>query len=452
MLAGERVRRPGVIDRLRERIQTAAQSNFSRNALWFTSLTGFERVMAVAQTVLISRAIGITEYGVYMLLFSTIGFVASSVALQMGLTGTVFVSKYRETEKAKAAAVISVVNRFAWLVSAVFVAATLPFYGSLADVLVGASRYQVAVMLGIVFVGATIISGVQDGVGQGFEMFVVMAKLKIAVAVLVLAATYPVARNFGLNGVMVSILVGVVIKYVVLERAIWKRRADTGIPDQGTGASFRALISDFALPSMVVSLLLGLVTWLGTFLLSKQAGGLDQVAIASTGLQWRGPVLLLTASFGGVAVPVFSRLAASGDTAGSRKLLRNLVLVNFSIATVVALVMAAASGLIMATYGSGFADGRLAFCLIVLSTIPSVVAGVYIHELVGAARMWRQLWLHVPSLIALSVSLALLVPRYHAAGYGAALVIGAIVLLGQLAAADVASRRGQVRARARAGH
>ena len=106
MLADEPVRRPGLIDRAFERIQSASRSQFGRHAVWLTSLTGFERVMAVVQTALVSRAIGITEYGVFMLLFSTIGLVASSVALQMGLVGTVFVSRYRDTEKAKAAATI----------------------------------------------------------------------------------------------------------------------------------------------------------------------------------------------------------------------------------------------------------------------------------------------------------------------------------------------------------
>lgn len=439
MLADDPVRPSGLLDRAFDRIQSASRSKFGRDAAWLTSLTGFERVIAVVQAALVSRALGITEYGVFMLLFSTIGLVASSVALQMGLTGTVFVSKYRETEKAKAAAVISVVMKFAWLISAVVVLVTLPAYSRLSEWLLGTSQYQMAVLLGILFVGATVVSGVQDGVAQGFEMFVTMVKLKIAVAIPVLAAIYLVTRTFGLNGAMLAILAGMVIKYAILERAIWRRRSEAGIPHRGGGVSFRNLISDFTVPSMVVTLLVGLVTWLGTFLLSKQVGGLDQVAIASTGLQWRGPVLLLTASFGSVAIPAFSRMSAAGDAAGTQRLFRNLVLVNLLIASGVALVMVAASGLILKVWGSGFEEGRLAFCLIVLSTIPNVVAGVYIHQLVGAARMWRQLWLHVPSLVALSVSFAVLVPRYQAAGYGASLLIGAVVLWGQLAAAGAVS-------------
>ena len=447
MTEDERARQPGVVGRIRLGIQSVTRSDFSRNAFWFTSLSGFERVMAVAQTVLISRAFGITEYGVYGLLFGTIGFVASVAGFQMGLTATVFVSRYRATEKAKAAAVISVVGRFAWISAATFVAVAVPFSRGIAELLVGSSQYQVAVMLGIVFVGATILSGVQDGVAQGFEIFSVMAKLKIAVAALVLASIYPAATNFGLNGVLFAILGGLVLKCVILQRAIRYRRVDAGIPDSGAGVSFRSLIGNFALPSMAVSLLLGLVTWLGMLLLSRQQGGFDAVAIVSTGLQWRGPVLLLATSLGGVAVPAFSRLSASGDASGSRRLRRVLSLVNFSIAAAAAVVVIAFSGVIMKLYGEGFATGRVAFCLIVLSTVPTVVANVYVQELVGAARMWRQLWLHCPFLIALTISLALLVPRYHSMGYAASLLIGASVLLGQLVLADVVmSRRGRVRA------
>src|SRR5688572_28811509 len=97
-----------------------SRNTFDLNALWFTALSGSERVIALVQTVLISNALGITEYGVYGLLISTIGTAASVVALQMGLTATVFVARYRETDKAKAAGVIAVVDRFGWIVAGTF--------------------------------------------------------------------------------------------------------------------------------------------------------------------------------------------------------------------------------------------------------------------------------------------------------------------------------------------
>jgi O-antigen/teichoic acid export membrane protein len=432
---------PGMIDRFRQWITDASKSQFSQNVFWFTALSGFEKALALVQTALISNALGITEYGVYGLLFGTIGYVASNAGFQMGLTATVFVSKYRETEKAKAAGVISVVSRYAWVAALVIVAGALPFTGSLTEWLVGASRYQTAVVLGIIFVGVTIVSGIQDGVAQGFEMFVAMARLKIAVALLVLGSMYPVAREFGLSGVLLAILSGAVLKCLLLERAIWQRRAASNIPKRGEEVSISALVADFALPSVVVSVLLGFVQWFGLLFMSKPVGGFDEVAIVTTATQWRGPVLLLTASLGGVAVPAFGRLAGAGNQRGARRLRRILSMVNLSISAGASLLMVIASGLILSWYGSGFEAGRTAFCLMVLSTIPSVVANVYLQELVGAGRMWRQLWLHGPYVVALSISFFLLVPRYQALGYAASVLIGSVVLLVHVVTADAMTAR-----------
>jgi O-antigen/teichoic acid export membrane protein len=421
--------REPMIAQLQTRILSALRSDFGRNALWFTSLSGFERLVAVCQTVVISRALGIKEYGVYGLLFGTIGFVASIVGLQMGLTATVFVSKYRETDKPKAAAVISIVDKFGWLVATLFAVLTLPFSSFLSSKLVGSDGYQLAVSLGILFVGTTILSGVQDGVAQGFEAFGVLAKLKIAVALLALAATYPMARQFGLNGALMAILSGLVLKLVLLQRAVRTCRSDADIPDAGFGVSFRALVSGFALPSMATSLLLGAATWFGLFMLSRQDSGFEAVAVVNTGLQWRGPVLLLAASLGGVAIPRFSRLAARGDEIGGRRLRMMVSLFNFGVASVLALAVVAGSGIILRLYGNGFAEGSLAFSLIVLSTVPNVVANVYLQHLVGAAKMWQQLWLHCPFLVVMSTCFLFLVPRLHALGYSVALLLSSIVLL-----------------------
>jgi O-antigen/teichoic acid export membrane protein len=434
---------PGLIDRFRQWITVASKSQFSQNVFWFTALSGFERALALVQTALISNALGITEYGVYGLLFGTIGLVASNAGFQMGLTATVFVSKYRETEKAKAAGVIAVVSRYAWIAALVILALALPFTGAITEALVGASRYQMAVVLGIIFVGVTIISGIQDGVAQGFEMFVEMARLKIVVALLVLGSVYLFARKFGLTGVLFAILSGAVLKCLLLERAISQRRAAMNIPKRGEEVSISALVADFALPSLVVSVLLGFVQWFGMLFMSKPAGGFDEVAIITLATNWRGPVLLLTSALGGVAVPAFGRLAGTGNSRGSRRLRRILSLVNLSISSATSLVIVALSGLIISIYLPGFEAGRTAFCLMVLATIPSVVANVYLQELVGAARMWRQVWLHGPYVIALSVSFFLLVPRYQAMGYAASVLIGSAVLLVHVVAADAFAARSE---------
>ena len=302
--------------------EKATRSGFSRNILWVTGLSGAERLAAVIQTVLLARTLGIVEYGAYGLLFGTIGFVASLAGLQMGLTGTVHIARFRENDKAKVAHVIQHVTRFAVIVSALFMCLTMPFAKEISVWLLVSDQYTLAVVIGCALVAASMLSGVQDGILQGFEDFRSVAKVRIVTSVLTLAAIYPVALSFGLAGAMGVLLAGILVKYVVLLRVLKRHRRDNVIPSRGAGVSFADLIVKFSAPTMLVSLLVGAVTWFGTFWLSRQPGGFEAVAIVNTGLQWRGPILLLAASIGSVAIPVFSRFTGSQNTDASNRLTR----------------------------------------------------------------------------------------------------------------------------------
>ena len=241
-------------------------------------------------------------------------------------------------------------------------------------------------MLGIVFVGTSIFSGVQDGIAQGFESFGPLAKVKIAISLVVVTLIYPVANAFGLSGVLCLILVALVVKVVVLRRLILQSKERSANSNCWLGSVFSCARVRFCFsidglePDTRIRHMVGYVHAL------EKPEGFDGVAIVNTGLQWRAPVLLLAASLGGVAIPAFSRLRAQGDAAASKTLRRTLALLNLGMASIVAVVVIGCSGPIMQLYGEGFAQRTLAFAIIVLSTVPTVVANVYMQELVGAAQ------------------------------------------------------------------
>lgn len=417
-------------------------SVFAKNAFYLTGITGIERVAALVQTVLIARALGITEYGIYGLLFSTIGLVASVMGLQMGLTATVFVARYREHEKGKAGAVIRYVMLFAAIMSVAFLIATLPFAASLSDWLLKSSGYTFAVVLGCLFVATSLLSGVQDGVAEGFEDFRAVAVARLISAVLALAGIYPAAIWHGLDGVLVVLLSATIIKYAILAVVIAKHRRREKIPRRGGhGVSFLKLVKDFSLPSMLVSLLLGAVTWFGTYLLSRQAAGFAAVAIVSVGLQWRGPILLVTGALGRVAVPVFSRHEGASDAAGSHRFKRKLMRLNTLAVLTVVIVLVAASHLILSLYGKDFHAGTVVFAVLLCATIPKVLADVHMQELVGHGRMWRQLWLYLPMLVVALIGFVALVPTLGGLGYALAMLVGAGVFFGTATVADFRQNR-----------
>lgn len=421
------MRLPAFVKEPRAEFTRLRGSSFVQNVAWVTGLSGVERIAALIQTIIIARALGITEYGVYGLLFGTIGFTASIMGMQMGLTATVFIARYKETNKAKAKRIILYVNRFALIVSAVLFFSSLPFSRYISVWLLSSDQYVLTVILGCIFVGGSLLSGVQDGVVQGFEDFKAIARIKIASAITTLLVMYPCAKAFGIEGVLLVVLGGLFLKYLLLNFVARRHQLEQGFPREGGGVKFTDLVLGFSAPSMFTTLLVGFVTWFGMYLLSKQASGFDEVAIVNTGIQWRGPLLLISSSIGSVAIPVFSRLESAGNVSSARDLKTKLLWLNGVAALIVVAVMAVFAEPLLGIYGSSFIGGKYIFLLLLATSIPQVVAQVHMQKLVGSGRMWLQFWLHVPFFFCLLTGFIFLIPDYSGLGYAVTMMTSTLV-------------------------
>lgn len=402
-------------------------SLFIRNTIWYTALNGLERVFALAQTVLLARSLGITEYGVYGLLFGTIGLVASSIGLQMGLTSTVYVAKYKHAAKEKAALLIRYVNRFALLVALGFCLLVVPFTQEISVWLLSSDKYAGSILIGIFFVGMSVLVGVQGGVVEGFEDFRSVALVRLSVSLLSLLTMYPAARTFGLYGVMVLLFLGVLIRYLVMSLVVRHHWRINGFPAKGAGMRFSDVVLGFSLPSVLVSVMVGGVTWFGTFLLSRQAGGFDGVAILNTSLQWRAPVLLLASSLGAVALPVFSRLSHEQGDQATGNFRRKLLYANGAMSVVFALIVSLLSGDLLPMYGEEFLPGQMVFAILVMSVIPQVLANVYMQDLLGSGKAWKQFQIQLCPAITMGMAFLVLIPEYQTMGYALSMAIGMLV-------------------------
>jgi O-antigen/teichoic acid export membrane protein len=393
---------------------------FLRSMSWLTLVSGVERVAALLQTVLLARALGITDYGIYGLIFGTVGLAASLAAMQLGMTATVFVARYRELEKEKAAFVLTFVSRFGFGVSLLFLLCTLPFAASISNWLIGPAAPVAAVIAGCLMVALSIVSGMQDGIVQGFEDFRSVAIARLIMTFLTLTCIYPAGVKFGLVGAMAVVLLGTVLKYAYLaHRVAWHVRND-GLPRRGGGLRAAELIWGFGFPAMLVSVLTGVIGWSGTVILSRQAGGFDALAVVNIGLQWRGPILLLASLVGTVAIPAISRHLQREDHATIQAMHRQLLLFTGGSSLLVAAALTLESPVLLSLYGPGFNDGALIFALLVLSTVPQVIVGIYCQHYLAKGYVWRMLFLHLWLLVPLGVGYVTLIPRYHGFGFGAA--------------------------------
>jgi len=401
-------------------------SKFSRDVFWATILNGSERIIAAIQTVLVARALGITEYGFYGFLLGTIGFVASIAGLQLGLTSAVYVSRYRKSDPAKVAVIIQFVSRYSFAVCCLIALSTLPFSANISSWLLASDQWTLPIALGCVLAGVSLLCGMQEGILQGFEDFRSIAMVRIALSILTLATLYPASVVFGFPGTMAVICFGSVIQFAALFILVGRHKHAHGIPQIGSGLRFVDVIYGFSLPSMLVSFLAGATIWFGTFVLSRQAGGFEALAIANTAMQWRGPILLFATSVGNVAVPRFSQYEYESNEIGAARLEKKILWIMGFIAIAVSSVLIALSRPLLATYGPGFVEGRLVFSILIASAIPQVLVNVYMNNLVGRGKLWQVFGMHIPVSVLQLACYFVLIPQYGLTGF-AATVFGSTI-------------------------
>ena len=364
---------------------------FVSGIAWTMAATGVERGVALGQTIIIARLLGIEAYGRYGLLFVTVGLVSSVAGLQLGLTATVHISRSRISEPSRAVAVV----RLCEIVSAAMALGAfgvLWFYPSLFATALPGDGYSDALLLAGIMAVAGVVSGVQDSVLQGFEQFNTLAVIKTTTAVVGLGLVLMLGRPGDLASVLLPLALASIVRLgaVLVMKELLMRR-------EGAHASLAAIwaarqvLWSVSLPSGLASLIGGLANWYGLVLITKLPSGLEEVAILTTGQQWRGMVLFATSVLASVAIPMMARMSESGDRAGVRKIHQLSLAANMLFGVGVVAVVGVATGPILAAYGKGFNGSHLVFWLMVASAVPMSYLNVLLQYLVSHGRMWLQL-------------------------------------------------------------
>jgi O-antigen/teichoic acid export membrane protein len=261
-----------------------------------------------------------------------------------------------------------------------------------------------------------VISGVQDGILQGFEAFRALAWVRVVTAVLTFLLILAIGNLDGLRGVLIAIAVGGVARFVimmVLQKQRW--RAD-GLRFSGAATlSMRRALIEFSIPAVMGNLLVSAVLWYGTYLLSRAPGGFEDVAVASAAQQWRGPVLFLNGSLATVAIPLMSR--ASETATGASRIHQLNVWSNLTVAVIACLLIVIASPVILAAYGRDFINSQLAFLLIVASVIGQSHVQVLFQWLTSMRRVWHVLFYQTLFVVPYGLGYQLLLPDTGLIGF-----------------------------------
>lgn len=369
-----------------------------RGAGWLFASSLIERVAALAQTVLIARAIDIDNYGRYALLFSTISLLAPIVSLQLPYSVIYFVSRFQARDPAKAGAVVLLGRRLTLATTIAALAFAIVFAGPLSRWLFTTGGFGWPIVLGGVILLASVQAGLSDALLQASERFQTLAIARVATALLSVAALIPVLLYWPtLTAVLAVVAGGAVFRLIAVAipaRPI-ARRLVAGTDFRQALGSARVIV-DFSLPSGLLSVVTGVSVWIGNYYLTRQPTGLKDLAIINTGLQWRSPILVIMASLASAIVPMLGRYLGEDDHAQTRRLQRYHIWLNLTVALAFSGVAILGSSLILALYGPAFRGQNFLFGLFLIALVPTAYVTARQQELVASGRMWLQLGLFVP--------------------------------------------------------
>jgi O-antigen/teichoic acid export membrane protein len=275
---------------------------------------------------------------------------------------------------------------------------------------------------------ASVVAGVQDSVLQGFEQFNTLAIIKVTTAAVGLALVLMLGREGDLASVLLALTSGSIIRLaaVLAMKELRMRRAGAYAGLSAIWA-VREVLWSFSLPSVLATLIGGLANWYGLVLVTKLPSGMADVAILTSGQQWRGMVLFATGVLSSVAIPMMARMSQSGDREGVVKIHRLNIAANMIFGVAVVAAVGIASGPILAAYGKGFDGGRLVFWLMVASAVPMSYLNVLLQYLVSHGRMWMQLVQYCVTNAVLLISYEVSIAAWGGLGFATATLVVSII-------------------------
>ncbi len=372
----------------------------------------------------LAHILGPEEWGAFGLVQRTLLTFGLLTAAGFQTTLTKYVAELRDTDPAKAGRIIGLVAVITLMLSALSAAVLVAFSGPLATSLF--LKPELAPMLAassiaLLFTGY---NGAQQGALAGMEAFRAIATLGLIRGILAIPILIIGAKFYGLPGAIyglgvVAVLVAAINQYIIRRES--ERR--------GLAVKFEwnkndaKLIAGFAGPGVITSFWFTACPWIACSYLTRQPDGLKEMGIYSSADRWRLLLLFVPVVLGRPFLSILSNLKSKNEVEGYRKVLRSNLLISSGVNLLAALVVIAASGVIMRGYGPEFQEGKMVLILLAASTIVSAPTSVLGSALQSMTRQWGLLALNTAWGIAFLATSFYLVERWGAVGLSAGFVV-----------------------------
>ena len=380
---------------VRQGIQRLADSpvgsRLAKGVFWNLAGTAISRGLAVVSSICVARFLGRESFGQLGIIQSTVGMFGVVAGLGLGLTATKYIAEYRMSDPARAGRIMS--NSFALALGsgALLTVGLLVMSPWLARRILAESALTGLLRSGSLLVLMGALNAVQTGALSGLESFKAIARANLWSGFLSFPCLLAGAYLAGAAGAVWGLVAGMAVNATLNHHALLKEAHRLGIrfSYRLKGEDTRVLWH-FSAPSLLSSLLGWGTTWGCAAMLVNTAGGYGEMGIVNATNQWRAALMFIPGLLTSTLLPVLSN-ERGGSSENYRKALRySHGFITFLLAPLAAVLMLAAKP-VLACYGEGFADGRLALVFVLAGTAISAISSPIGCVIIANGRMWASL-------------------------------------------------------------
>jgi O-antigen/teichoic acid export membrane protein len=348
--------------------------------------------MGMLASILTARVLGQGGFGEFGMIRSTVLMIGILGGTGLGTAATKHLAEFRIKDPFRAGRQIGLMENVGLALGTTASILCLLLALPLAARCIDAPGLAGPIRIASPLIVLSVIGGIQRGALLGLEAFQSVAWLSLADGllgiILVVPATWKFGVRGGVEGLVASAAIGIVLKWYVLRREC--RRRNIPIRHRQLAGEYGILWS-FALPALLIGISTGPFEWLARLPLTRHAAGFDELGVFMAAYSWGPAVMFLPGQLVAPAIPLLANLHAANDVPAFKRLARLTVLASFGLGILAAIALIVFSGGIMEAYGRGFASRRVV--LIVLSAAYAVAAGTTLNTLfLATGRMWLQVF------------------------------------------------------------
>ena len=375
----------------------------AKGSFWLLIGSVFSRGVSVIISIVIARLLGQTFFGQFGIIQSTILMFSTFAGFGLGMTSTKYVAELRYSDPKLAGNIISSTNMIASIMGLLFTIMFLLLAPFIAAKVINAPFLIDEIRIGSVMLFFSALNGAQTGALAGFEAFNDIAKINIKVSLIYLPLQIASTLLWGLEGAIIGLGANYFTQYIFNYRVLRKIANLYNIEIKYFTKSLGNItyLWKFSLPAVLAGILVNPVMWYCNILLVRNVNGFNEMAIYNASMQWQGVILFIPMAISQIALPLFSNVQY--DKNNFIKVIKYNLILNVTVASIIALLFSIFSKLIMKVYGNEYADANLVLILLSFTAVLIAANNVIGQAIAGLGKMWAGFSLNFIWAIALVV-------------------------------------------------